>query len=168
MELLDIYDDNGNRTGKTVVRGDKTAVLNEHEHIAVAVIFLENDNHEFLIQKTSKEKGGKFSSTGGHINSGETPLETIKREVKEELGIDVSNDPIKEYGFLCYDKPLRYLFYLKKNIDINSINLQQEEVESIEYMNLEKINQIIEQGKMLESHAVMFKELMKKDLTSTN
>jgi 8-oxo-dGTP pyrophosphatase MutT (NUDIX family) len=74
MELLDVYDNNGKLTGRKIERGDKKAILNENEHIAVAVIFIENDNGEFLIQKTSKEKGGEFSSTGGHVDSGETPL----------------------------------------------------------------------------------------------
>ena len=94
MELLDVYDNNGNVTGKTIIRGDKNAVLNDNEHIAVAVIFIENENGEFLIQKTSQEKGGLFSSTGGHVDSGETPLVTIKREVKEELAYNVDNDQI--------------------------------------------------------------------------
>ena len=56
IELLDIYDNNGNKTGRVVVRGDKCTVFNDNEHIAVAVIYIENDNSEFLIQKTSKEK----------------------------------------------------------------------------------------------------------------
>ena len=98
MELLDVYDNNGNPTGRKIVRGDKSVILNENEHIAVAVIFIENNNHEFLIQKTSKEKGGHFSSTGGHVDSGETPLETIKREVYEELGINIEKDNIVDYG----------------------------------------------------------------------
>ena len=33
MELLDIYDNNGKRTGRTIERGDKTVILNENEHI---------------------------------------------------------------------------------------------------------------------------------------
>ncbi len=60
MELLDVYDNYGNVTGRTIVRGDKSAVLNENEHIAVSVIFIENDNGEFLIQKTSQEKVENF------------------------------------------------------------------------------------------------------------
>ena len=56
MELLDVYDNNGNVTGRKIIRGDKTAVLDENEHIAVAVIFIENDKGEFLIQKTSNIK----------------------------------------------------------------------------------------------------------------
>ena len=162
MELLDVYDNNGNVTGKTIIRGDKTAVLNENEHIAVSVIFIENDNGDFLIQKNSQEKGGQFSSTGGHVNSGETPLIAIKREVKEELGISIDDDQIEEYGFLLFDMPLRYLYYLKKNILLDKLNIQKEEVDYVEYMNTYRINELIESNQMLKSHGIMFKELMKK------
>ncbi len=162
MELLDVYDSNGNVTGRKIIRGDKTAVLDENEHIAVAVIFIENDNGEFLIQKTSKEKGGEFSSTGGHVDSGETPLMSIKREVKEELGVNVDYEEIEEYGFMLFDMPLRYLFYLKKNIPINKITIQKEEVDYVEYMSISKINELIENNQMLKSHGIMFNELMQK------
>lgn len=162
MELLDVYDNNGNVTGRTIIRGDKTAVLNENEHIALAVIFVENDNGEFLIQKTSQEKGGEFSTTGGHINSGETPLEAIKREFKEELGVNIDDELIENYGFLLYDKPLRYLYYLKKNILMSDIVVQKEEVEYVKYMNVSKIEELIETNQMLKSHGIMFNELMKK------
>ena len=141
MELLDVYDDLGNVTGRTVVRGDKSVKLNEHEHIAVAIIFIENDKGEFLIQKTSKEKGGYYSSTGGHIDSGETPLNTIKREVLEEFII--------------------FLYYIKKNIDINKVKLQKEEVDYVKYMSKDEINELIENNEMLKSHGNMFKEIIK-------
>ncbi len=161
MELLDIYDNDGNVTGRTIVRGDKNVFLNENEHIALAVIFIENDNGEFLIQKTSKEKGGEFSSTGGHVSSGETPLIAIKREVKEEIGINVDDDQIEEYGFLSYDKPLRYIFYLKKNIGLSDVVVQKEEVEYVKYMTVSEIVELINTNQMLKSHGIMFQELMK-------
>lgn len=163
MELLDVYDNNGNVTGRIIVRGDKNVVLNENEHIAVSVIFIENDNGEFLIQKTSQEKGGKFSLTGGHVDSGETPFEAIKREVKEEIGINVDNDQIEEYGFLSYDKPLRFIYYLKKNIDLSDVKVQKEEVEYVKYMTVQEINELIETKQMLKSHGIMFNELMVKE-----
>lgn len=49
MELLDIYDSTGLPTGKTIVRGDKNTILGDNEHIAVGVIFIENNKGEFLI-----------------------------------------------------------------------------------------------------------------------
>lgn len=162
MELLDIYDNSGNLVGKTVVRGDKTVSLSGDEHIALSVIFIENDRGEFLIQRTSKEKGNEFSSTGGHVLSGETPLDAIKREVKEELGVDISKDKIKDYGFLLYDMLIRYIYYLKKNIDIDKVILQSEEVQYVKYMSVSDIRKLIETNQMLKSHGIMFNELMTK------
>lgn len=160
MELLDVYDNNGNKTGRVVVRGDKSVVLNDDEHIAVGVIYIENNNGEFLIQKTSKEKGDNYSSTGGHIDSGKTPLESIKRETKEELGLDIDNDDIVELGFLLYDKPIRFMFYLKKNIDVSDLRIQEEEVESVKFMSINEINNLIEKGLMVDSHAKIFKKVL--------
>ena len=162
MELLDVYDSQGNVTGRKIVRGDKSEILGSDEHIAIAAIFIENNNGEFLIQKTSKEKGGEFSSTGGHVDSGETPLMSIKREALEELGVNIENDNIYEYGFLSFDMPLRYLFYIKKDIPIDTIIVQDEEVEYVKYMSVSEINELIDTGQMLKSHSVMFNELMKK------
>lgn len=161
MEYLDVYDNDGNITGRKIIRGDKTAVLNDNEHIALSVIFIENSTGEFLIQKTSKEKGGEFSFTGGHVDSGETPLEAIRREVKEELDVDITGT-IEEYGFLSYDKPLRYLFYLKQDINLKDISVQKEEVDNVKYMSVFKIKELIENDEMLKSHGILFNEILKR------
>lgn len=160
MELLDVYDDFGKTTGRVIKRGDKSVKLSSNEHIAVAVIFIENSKGEFLMQKTSKEKGGEFSSTGGHVNSGETPLESIKREVKEEIGINIDNENIIELGYLSYDMPHRYMFYLKKDIDINVVKVQKEEVEYVKYMSVSEISTIIENKQITKSHAIIFNKIM--------
>lgn len=160
MELLDIYDSNGNVTGKTIVRGDKSVKLNDNEHIAVSVIYIENSKGEFLMQKTSLEKGGLYSSTGGHVCTGERPLDTIKREVFEELGVNISGDEVIELGFLLYDRPLRYMFYLKKDIDVDKVILQKEEVDFIKYMNIDEINKLIAENKITESHGIIFRKIL--------
>lgn len=162
MELLDVFDNNGVRTGKVVVRGNKSVVLGDNEHIAVGVIFIENSEGKFLMQKTSKEKGGEYSSTGGHIVSGEDAIVSIRREVLEELGIDVSNDNIVELGFMLYDAPLRYLFYLKKDINLEDVVVQTEEVEFVKYMSVSEINELIDKELITKSHGILFKELFKR------
>lgn len=161
MELLDIYNDEGQVTGRKIIRGDKSVILNNNEYIAVAVIYIENSNGMYLMQKTSKEKGGEFASTGGHIGSGETPLKTIKREVFEELGIDISNDDIKELGYIIYNKAIRYMFYLKKDINIEDIKVQKEEVEYAKYMTTKEIKNLIEKNMITKSHGVIFNEILK-------
>ena len=161
IEYLDVYDNLGNVTGKVIKRGDKKVELSDNEHIAVGVIYIENNNDEFLMQKTSLSKGGLYSSTGGHICCGESPLESIKREVLEELGIDISNDKIVELGFILYDKPIRYMFYLKKDIDLDKIALQKEEVDYVEYMTINQIKELIDKKLITESHGKIFEEVLK-------
>jgi mutator protein MutT len=160
MELLNIYDNEGNITDRVVPRGDKSVVLNDNEHIGVAVVFIENSKGEFLMQKTSVEKGSEYSSTGGHVDAGETPLSSILREIKEELGIEVEASELEYLGFLLYDKPIRFMYYLKKDIDIKDIVVQEEEVEFVKYMNVSEIKEIISKEEITKSHGIIFNKIL--------
>lgn len=115
---------------------------------------------KFLIQKTSESKGGEYSSTGGHVDSGEKPLDSIKRETKEEIGVSIDNDNIISLGFIPIGMPLRFLFYVKKDVNINEVHVQEEEVDSISYMSIDEIKALINNKKMLESHAILFNKIL--------
>ena len=52
------------------------------------------------------------------------------------------------------------MFYLKKDIDINSVTLQKEEVEFVKYMSIEEINELIDKELITKSHGILFKELL--------
>ena len=56
MEILDLYDDAGVSLEKTIERG---TITNSGENIMLAVAFIKNKEDLYLIQKTSKEKGGR-------------------------------------------------------------------------------------------------------------
>ena len=160
MELLNVYDNEGNLLDKVIPRGDKSVVLNDNEHIGVVVIFIENSKGEFLMQKTSVEKGSEYSSTGGHIDKGETPLISIVREIKEELGIDVDSNELEYLGYLLYDRPIRFMYYLKKDIDIKDIVVQEEEVEFVKYMSVSEIKEIISKEEITKSHGILFNKML--------
>lgn len=54
-----------------------------------------NDDGEYLItQRGSGEFSGKWEFAGGKLKSNETPFDAIKRELDEELRIDVR--PVRE------------------------------------------------------------------------
>ena len=161
MELLDVYDNNGNKTGRVVERGNKNEVFSPNEHIAVSIIFIENSNGEFLIQKTSKEKNDEYSSTGGHVDHNENPDDVIIREVKEELGVDISKDNIIKLGYRLLDFPIRFLYYIKKDINVDELKLQKSEVEYVKYMSIDEINNLIDNNLMNKGHALLFKEILK-------
>lgn len=160
MELLNVYDSEGNLTDRVVPRGDKSVVFSDNEHIGVVVVFIENSKGEFLIQKTSIEKGSEYSSTGGHVDAGETHLTSILREIKEELGIEVDSEELEYLGFMLYDKPIRFMYYLKKDIDINDVVVQEEEVDFVKYMNINEIKEIIDKGEMTKSHGIIFNKIL--------
>ena len=103
-ELRDLYDKFGNKTDKTYYKGE---TIPEGFYPMVVMVYIRNSKGEFLMQKRSKKKGDCWGVTGGHPKSGETPLEGIVTEVKEELGLDFSNENFIEYesgcdGIDCY------------------------------------------------------------------
>lgn len=50
MEYLGVYDENKINLDKKIARGEK---LLDNEHILIALVFIENSDGLFLIQKTS-------------------------------------------------------------------------------------------------------------------
>ena len=63
---------------------------------------------------------------------------------------------------MMFDIPLRFIFYVKKDIDVCNIQLQKEEVDYVKYMSVEEIQDLIQSGQMLKSHAILFNELLSK------
>lgn len=156
MELLDLYDDKGNKLNKTIERGQKY----EQGRIMLSIVFIKNNKNEYLIQKTSKEKGSHYSTTGGHVIHNETPLESIIKEIEEELGLSINEKDLKFIKQENHPKaPCIFNIYeLNMNIDINNLTLQKEEVEKVQWLTKEEILNLIENNKFLESHGYLFKK----------
>lgn len=147
MEYLNLYDTEGNLLNKKGIRGEKNSDL-----VGIVIIFIENSKGEFLIQKTSASRNSIFATTGGHVSYGSNFLESIINEVKEELGLDISNDKIVEVNTYICDKYLQKVYYLKKDIDINDITIQEDEVEYVEWLDKETINKLIENKEFREGN----------------
>ena len=160
MELLDIYDKNGNKTGKTVERGKQNQVLKDNEYVAIAQIYIENKDGDFLIEESAKNTDEKYVPVGGHLSLGETASETIIREAKEELGIDISNENIVNLGFVVSNGRIRNLFYLKTDINLQKLILQNSEVKSVSYMNIKTIKDLINKGLMRPSQKLLLERVI--------
>lgn len=160
MEILDLYDDYGNKLNETINRGE---VPSEGKNIMLSVIFIKNADNKYLIQKSSKAKGGLYTTTGGHVIHNETGLSTIIREVAEEIGVTIAKDSITHIATFKY--PGRYcLFnvYLTENnkMDISNIKLQQAEVENVYWLTKDEILNLIDSHLFLESHGYIFKKYL--------
>ena len=160
MEYLDLYDENKVLTGKKIIRGKGKPVVPANNYIKVVVIFIQNDEGKFLFQVTSKNKGNEIATTGGHVKSGQTSFETVLSEVKEELGIDISNENVVMIDSYIFDIAIIDTYYLKKDIEIKDLVLQKEEVADVLWLTIGEITDSIEQGKVREMNIKAFEMIL--------
>lgn len=159
MEIRDLYDANKNLTGKTFVKGEQ--VPKGYYYLIVAII-IENSNGEFLIQKRVPRKGGKWALTAGHPKSGENSFQGICSEFLEELGIDISLDNIVLIDTWINNDQIFDIYYLKKDIDLKDIVIQEEEVDGVRYASLDEIIKMNADGIFHENHFILFSKYMDK------
>lgn len=142
-ELRDLYDVNSNKTNLTYHKGD---VIPNGYYPMVVMIAIQNSNGEFLMQKRVESKGGDYGVTGGHPKSGKTPYEGIITEVKEELGIDISNNEIIEFDSGCDGKDCYKMYYTKIDLDINNLNIQKEELSEVKWFSIGELKNMVNNG----------------------
>jgi len=113
----------------------------------VVEIVIFNNKGEVLLQKKTLDypalPGGYWSFFGGEVENGEPPMERIKKEIEEEIGVTVEN--IEEWGIEDYKLDVgffgkRYIFKGKFNGNLSEIRLgegggfalfEEEELENI-------------------------------------
>lgn len=160
MEKRDLYDKDRNLADKTIF---KNFPIPKGHYILVVLIFIQNSDGKFLIQKRSKIKNGKYATTGGHPKAGQSSLEGIITEVKEEIGLDISNQDIKLYYSERVDSESVFSdsYYLKMDIpDINNLKLQKSEVDSIYWFSRDEIENLMKTGKFFKNHYDEFEILL--------
>lgn len=83
------------------------------EYINVAVAVIEQDG-KFLVGKRAQDKpyAGKWAFLGGKLEKGETPEEALRREVREELGMEV--EIVREIPVTNVDLPDGQTFRLHR------------------------------------------------------
>lgn len=64
--------------------------------VGVKILLKNSDGQYLLVRRNPKkypEVGPKWDIVGGRINAGTTLLENLKREIKEEVGLDYTGEP---------------------------------------------------------------------------
>lgn len=160
MEKRDLYDKNKRRTGETIFKDEP---IPKNRYILVVLVFIQNSKGEFLIQKRSPQKDGTYASTGGHPKTGETSLQGMITEIQEEIGLTVKPEELTLYYEDRDDdeQVIFSLYYMKKDIDINTLTLQKEEVDFVEWDSLDRIYELIGEKKFKNSHKESLERLLK-------
>ena len=156
MEFWDIYDENKQLTGRKMKRNDWC--LKEGEiHLTVLGAIARPDG-TFLITKRVMTKAwapGWWEVSGGGVQAGESSEEAVRREVKEETGLDVRN---AEGGYAFTYKRVHpdegdnyfvdvYRFVM--DIDEKDVSFQEAEIDGHMFATREQIESFAKEGKFL-------------------
>lgn len=146
-ELWDIYDINKKKTGRTAER-DIYQFKDGEYHIVVTGIIM-NSKNEILISKRAEYKkfGLMWECNGGSILAGETSLEGVIRELKEELGIEFSKKEAIFLKEIRRDKTppnFKDLWLFRRNIDLKDITFPDGESIDARWVTIEEFIRMYE------------------------
>jgi len=160
MEKRDLYDENRKLTGKTIYKGEE---IPKGSYIVVVLVFIQNSEGKFLIQKRSERKNGLYATTGGHPKSGEASVQGIITEVKEEIGIDLNPEDLQLYygGRSEEERVFWDDYYVKMDVpDIENLELQEEEVASLHWFTKDEIIDLMKNDLFFKNHFEEFEILL--------
>lgn len=176
MEMFDVIDENGEKTGLIKERGvvHREGALHATAHIWIARKN-EKSGYDILLQKRSDNKdshpGCYDISSAGHICAGDNVLESALRELHEELGIEAKPQELREIGVYekhyegeFYGKPFRdnqrsTMYLYQEPIDITTLQLQQSEIASVIWMDYKEALCAIRENTM--KHCIYEEEFCK-------
>lgn len=161
LELFDICDEKGEPTGLVTERSVAHYLGIRHRTVYVWVVRRSGGRWQVLLQKRSAQKtypGCYGTSASGHIMAGDDYEESAYRELKEEIGIDAAPGELHCAGILTSydctefggepfsDREISRVYVYHQAVDETSLQLQEEEVESVRWMDYEECLRHAEQG----------------------
>ena len=163
MELFDILNEDGTKSGLVRERGVAHRDGSLHETVHTWIVRRgERNRWEVLLQKRSAVKdsnpGCYDISSAGHLASGDLPLEGALRELREELGLRARPEDLHYvgrhrgsfqapfHGRMFRDNEYSYVYVMIRDIDESGLSLQEEEVESVLWMDYDECRRRIHGG----------------------
>ncbi|MBQ6622298.1 MAG: NUDIX domain-containing protein [Mogibacterium sp.] len=161
-ELLDIVDRNGEPTGETVERSIAHLEGIPHRTSHLWIVRKRADRIEVLLQKRALTKsfpGCYDISSAGHIPAGDGYRSSAIRELREELGLTAAEEDLVccgdrrivwddvFFGEPYHDRQYTRVFLIWLDPDEARFVLQEEEVDSVRWMDLEECIEGVIEGR---------------------
>ena len=150
-EKLDIYNENKIKTGKIIERKEDVS-LDKSEFVLAVQCWIINTYKEILLtqRKLDKKYGGMWEATSGLVKSGENSIQGIKRELKEEIGIEIEDKDLKLLKTVIGEKTIRDIYIINKDIAIEDIKFNDGEVINAKYVTSKDFEKMIDDGQAFE------------------
>lgn len=152
-EKRDLYNRNSKLTGKTYFKGDP---IPEGCYPMVVMIAIQNSEGKFLMQKRVPRKGCDWGVTGGHPKAGETTDQGIITEVKEELGVDISNQKLETFCSGCDGKDCYKMYYTKLDLDLNKLHIQEDELTEVRWFSIAELQDMVNKKELNQDQVDFF------------
>lgn len=151
-ELVDVLDESGNKTGQVVARNVAWEQSLPHRSVSVWILNLAG---EILVQRRSAAKklfpNVWDKSAGGGVDAGETAIDAIAREIREEIGLNIAYSDFVSIGSFkdffktgVYDiKLIHDVFLVCGDYKISDMIPDTSEVAELKYVTKEWIENYI-------------------------
>ena len=147
MELVDLYDEGRVPLGRTA---ERSAPRGPGEYRMVVHVCVFDRRGRMLIQRRTAEKtiwpGLWDVSVGGGVDAGETSRQGAEREFREELGVSLDLSGLRPSVTVNFDGGFDDFYILTKDLALEDLTLQAEEVQAVRWASLEKILEMLNQG----------------------
>ena len=156
MENFDVLNSDGEPTGVVKPRVEVHRDGDWHRSVHVWII---NSKQELLLQKRAHNKDSFPNmwdiSVAGHVSAGQKSLETGIREVRAEVGLDITNDEL-EHNFTVknqnitdegkfVDNEFNDVYLIRKDVEVPNLNFDKKEIAELQWMHFEKLEGLVKQ-----------------------
>ncbi|SFL20473.1 mutator mutT protein [Lachnospiraceae bacterium KH1T2] len=158
QEFIDIYDEERRLTGKKYERKTKLG-KGEYMLYVLAILERESDGKILITQRSLDKKwaAGAWEIPGGGVLAGESSAEAVKREVKEETGLDVNSDGDCENMVYSYrnddpeggDNYFMDIYHFMSEFDESEISIEKSEAINYKFASIDEVIELGEKSEFL-------------------
>ena len=167
MEIWDLYDREGNKTGKTWERkfGNYKEIPEGYYHMVVDILVKHTDG-SYLLTKRDMSKdvypGYWEASAGGSALSGEEKLEAAKRELLEETGLTASSMELISHTFREPSHSMFYSYLAIVDADKDSVVLQEGETVDYKWVDDRGLIEYVDSDLAMKHHNDRYKDYIEQ------
>ena len=136
---------------EAVAAAEGRAEMRRTENTELTVLCLLRDGDRLLLQDRVKNDWKGYTLPGGHVEPGESFVDAVKREMKEETGLEIINPKLAGIKQFPIDDG-RYIVLLFKVVDFTGevISSEEGQMEWVDRSNLSEIETVNDLEQLLE------------------
>lgn len=144
-ELMDLYDGNKRLLNKTINRGKGPQA---GQFVLMVHGILINKAGDLLVQKRVPSKSywpSKWDlSCSGAVMAGESSQEGLRREFKEELGLDINLSKYAPTLTAAFQGGLSDYYIVEKDVDLSDLTIEDREISEVKWLSQDQVFEYID------------------------